>query len=232
MQGACKPDCAQVSLNFGEKMAPSRALLRVVCCAIVARPTWAPIKGFRGDGPDPERWREEALHPPVHGGTICTQKPAGLVACGLNDTWPWASTPSLALHERYLSGTIPTEIGRLSFNLAGGLYLHGNRISGTIPTEIGMLSKLSAYVMLDYNSLSGTIPTELSRLSHLMGGIFLRNNRLSGRVPVELAVLSQGWDAAGQPDADLQKAVSSKRARRASPAPKGGDESQSGKSEL
>ena len=82
------------------------------------------------------------------------------------------------------------------------------RARGLWPTELGKFTALRSYIYLDGNKLSGTIPTDLARLTKLGGGIYLQQNKLSGSVPTELAALSRDkWEAAGQPDADLEVAV-------------------------
>ena len=92
----------------------------------------------------------------------------------------------IALSERGLTGTIPSELGSLS-NL-GGLYLGGNSLSGTIPPELGSLSRL-AVLSLWGNELSGTIPAQLGDLSNLLW-LYLDRNQLSGTIPAQLGNLS------------------------------------------
>ena len=67
-------------------------------------------------------------------------------------------------HGRRLTGTIPTEIGRVT--LMEALALSGNLLTGSIPTEIGNLGSLR-YIDLVNNNLSGTYPTELGMLSEV-----------------------------------------------------------------
>lgn len=87
---------------------------------------------------------------------------------------------------RYLTGSIPTYIGRLS-NL-WNLRLWNNRLSGTVITEIGTLSKLR-YLDLSLNRLSGSLATEIGQLRNLTW-LDCSNNGLSGRLPVQLGQLS------------------------------------------
>jgi Leucine-rich repeat (LRR) protein len=94
---------------------------------------------------------------------------------------------SIDLHSNSLSGSIPSELGKLS-HLAM-LYLDHNSLSGSIPSELGNLSRLM-YLYLDNNSLSGSIPSELGNLSHLTD-IRLFSNSLSGSIPSELGNLSR-----------------------------------------
>ncbi|TPX67598.1 hypothetical protein CcCBS67573_g07467 [Chytriomyces confervae] len=92
---------------------------------------------------------------------------------------------SSALYNNQLTGTVPTELGRLAS--LTWLSLNGNQLSGTIPTELGQLTGLTN-LELNVNRLTGTIPTELGRLTSLQ---FLRlnANNLSGKFPCELGNL-------------------------------------------
>ena len=69
----------------------------------------------------------------------------------------------LSLHDRGLTGEIPTELENLS-NLQT-LSLSSNQLTGGIPTELGNLSNLE--LSLWGNQLTGGIPTELGNLSNL-----------------------------------------------------------------
>ena len=85
-----------------------------------------------------------------------------------------------------LSGTIPAELGNLTF--LSSLYLHSNQLSGEVPSEIGNLSSLR-YLELYLNQLSGQIPSELGSLPKLEG-LSLHSNQFSGRIPSELGKLT------------------------------------------
>ena len=92
----------------------------------------------------------------------------------------------LWLAENRLSGRIPPELGNLS-NLEN-LDINANDLSGTIPTELGNLSNLGV-LLLAGNQLNGTIPSQLGRLPNLRG-LYLAGNQLSGTIPSELSKLS------------------------------------------
>jgi len=92
----------------------------------------------------------------------------------------------LDLSYNQLSGTIPAELGQLSY--LENLTLTDNQLSGTIPPELGQLSNLRKLTM-HYNQLSGTIPPELGQLSNLES-LWLADNQLSGTIPPELGQLS------------------------------------------
>jgi len=117
----------------------------------------------------------------------------------------------LFLHENELTGSLPSELGRLSNLLY--FYAHTNQLTGGIPTvllgstmqslvelslkrnslqstiasEVGQLTNLR-YLDLAENDLTGPIPTELSRLTKLQA-LYLNDNNLSGTVPEVLALL-------------------------------------------
>jgi len=117
---------------------------------------------------------------PAAGNDICVERP---ILCSGQMTNA-ANADGLA--KKRLVGTLPTEIG-LSTDFDGYIDLRGNSISGTIPTQIGKLRKLKG-LFLNINSFSGTIPTELGNLLSAEG-IKLHRNHLSGTVPSEFGRL-------------------------------------------
>ncbi len=96
-----------------------------------------------------------------------------------------SSLQVLSLHHNQLTGTIPPELGGLS-NLQQ-LYLNNNQLTGTMPSELGKLSSLQR-LSLHHNQLTGTIPPELGGLSNLQQ-LYLNNNQLTGAIPSELGSL-------------------------------------------
>ena len=106
--------------------------------------------------------------------------------------WEGVSTNSLgrvndlSLSWNRLSGTIPAEIGNLTF--LSSLYLYVNQLSGSIPPELGNLSNL-IYLELNHNRLNGQIPSELGNLPRLER-LWLQSNQLSGVIPSELGGLT------------------------------------------
>lgn len=93
---------------------------------------------------------------------------------------------ALYLSENQLSGTIPPALGILSSLFELGLW--GNELTGTIPPELGKLANLEA-MYLGNNQLSGAIPTELGNLTNLED-LGLNSNKLTGEIPVELGNLT------------------------------------------
>ncbi|XP_012856188.1 PREDICTED: putative leucine-rich repeat receptor-like serine/threonine-protein kinase At2g24130 [Erythranthe guttata] len=109
-----------------------------------------------------------------------------------------------------LGGSLPSSIGGLSVYMEK-LQLQENRIHGSIPSEIGNLSYLTL-LNLTSNLLSGTITAGIGNLSRLeqlslsdnfftkieaplgqlpyLGSIDLSHNNLSGEIPKELGYLS------------------------------------------
>ena len=108
---------------------------------------------------------------------------------------------------RFLSGTVPTQIGYLT-EITGGSYqealyfwgvansttdddgeafVRGNSLWGTVPTEFGRLTGLSALEM-GTNALTQTLPTELGQLTDLSSFDF-DGNSLNCGIPTELSAL-------------------------------------------
>ncbi|KAJ3696723.1 hypothetical protein LUZ61_000428 [Rhynchospora tenuis] len=89
----------------------------------------------------------------------------------------------LALSGNPISGSIPTNLGRLT-NL-NTLLLDHMLLNGTIPKEIGNLFKLELLV-LSNNMISGPIPHTFANLTKLEQ-LILNNNALQGNIPLELS---------------------------------------------
>ncbi len=109
------------------------------------------------------------------------------------DSWHGVTTDrngrvvELDLSENELNGTIPSELGNLTY--LEDLDLSHNQLSGTIPSELGNLTNLEA-LSLYANRLSGVIPPELGNLTNLEALALFENN-LRGTVPLELAELKK-----------------------------------------
>ncbi|XP_031122594.1 putative receptor-like protein kinase At3g47110 [Ipomoea triloba] len=100
----------------------------------------------------------------------------------------WIGVTCNAKHQRVtqlnlfnmgLNGTIPQEIGGLSF--LATFNISANNFHGHIPESIGFLTKLQTLDM-SYNHLSGNIPATMYNVSSLRF-VDLRNNLLSGTLP-------------------------------------------------
>jgi len=83
---------------------------------------------------------------------------------------------SLVLQSNGLTGTIPAEIGDLTY--LEFLYLSKNRLSGTIPETLGKC-RLMLQLGLDVNQLTGTLPASFANL-RLLQRLFLQDNVLHG----------------------------------------------------
>lgn len=88
----------------------------------------------------------------------------------------------LYLWQNNLNGTIPSELGDLTF--LSILNLFGNQLRGEIPPELGNLTSL-VLLNLSQNELRGTIPIDLSKLTFLVI-LNLSDNLLSGEIPPAL----------------------------------------------
>jgi Leucine-rich repeat (LRR) protein len=87
-----------------------------------------------------------------------------------------------------LTGTIPTEIGDLTYLDRIEIKETGNGLTGSIPAEIGNLENLT-YLNIFQNSLSGEIPAEIGNLTNLEY-LNLNFNNLTGEIPVEIGGLT------------------------------------------
>ena len=96
----------------------------------------------------------------------------------------------LDLEDSQLTGTIPSELGSLTY--LQDLSLGDNRLTGPIPEELGDLGDLRD-LYLDGNQLSGAIPDWLSDLYQLQY-LYLNGNQLSGCVPDALRYLNINHD--------------------------------------
>jgi hypothetical protein len=92
---------------------------------------------------------------------------------------------ALDLFYRQLSGSIPPQIGDLTY--LDHLNLGDNQLIGGIPPQIGNLTKLQS-LYLHINQLSGNIPPQIGNLTGLQR-LWLHNNRLSGDIPPQISNL-------------------------------------------
>ena len=85
-------------------------------------------------------------------------------------TWQGVNTNAdgrvthLSLYDTRLRGSIPAELGQLTY--LKSLYLYENDLNGSIPAELGNLTNLTSLIMGE-NNLSGSIPAELGNLTNL-----------------------------------------------------------------
>lgn len=93
---------------------------------------------------------------------------------------------SLNLKSLRLRGSIPKEIGNLSF--LSFLDFGNNTFNGVIPNELGRLTRLK-YLSLQMNNLTGEIPQSLGLLSRLQV-LDLSDNDLYGYVPSSIFNIS------------------------------------------
>ena len=146
--------------------------------------------GSHAQIPQPERDALMALYNST-GGADWSNSTGWMGAAGTECDWYGitclnGSVTELRLSGNSLSGSIPSELGRLT-NLTT-LDLAFNSLSGSIPSELGNLTNLTD-LFLDINSLSGNIPSELGNLTNL-AYLYLNNNTLTGSIPSELGNLT------------------------------------------
>ena len=86
-----------------------------------------------------------------------------------------------------VSGTIPTQIGRLSNLLT--FNMENNTLSGTIPAEIGNMTSLQRWVLPD-NKLSGSIPDSFAGMNMSLETWDTFGNKLTGDLPSSISELA------------------------------------------
>ncbi|KAF8041612.1 hypothetical protein BT93_A0266 [Corymbia citriodora subsp. variegata] len=91
----------------------------------------------------------------------------------------WTELVSLQLQDNFISGQIPTEIGRLT--KLNYLSMYNNSLSGTIPPEVGNLTSMT-HLDLSKNQLYGEVPETISRLANL----HFPDNSFTGELPPDL----------------------------------------------
>ncbi|XP_047945497.1 probable LRR receptor-like serine/threonine-protein kinase At3g47570 [Salvia hispanica] len=94
---------------------------------------------------------------------------------------------TLNLSYMNLSGTIPPQLGHLSFLVS--LDLTNNNFSGSIPKSLSNLTNLR-FLYLNSNSLSGEIPKEFGKHRNLQR-LWIAYNHLSGVMPSEIFNMSK-----------------------------------------
>lgn len=84
------------------------------------------------------------------------------------------------MYNNNLTGSIPSEIGKLSH--LEWLYLEYNSLSGTLPESISQLQQLNSLVLSD-NKLEGTLPESFAGLMDKLQTLDLGYNNFSGQIP-------------------------------------------------
>ncbi|KAK9949787.1 hypothetical protein M0R45_005300 [Rubus argutus] len=120
-----------------------------------------------------------------------TSDPQNMISTNWSTTTPvcnWVGVTCAARHLRVavlnisyfgLAGTIPPELGNLSFLV--DLQLTNNSFSGTLPVELARLRRLKL-VSFGYNNFKGEIPSWFGSLPKL-ATIHLSGNQFTGSIP-------------------------------------------------
>jgi hypothetical protein len=140
---------------------------------------------------------------------LCTLDETGPALCDGTHAGTELTESSRGLH-----GTLPTSLGTAELHV---LDLATNRISGTLPTEIGRLTHLKKLLLHD-NLMSGTLPSELGQLTALTH-LYVQGNLFSGSLPSELGLLNPAFCYLLTPQS-AQPADAGDRNRFACPLPK------------
>ena len=101
-----------------------------------------------------------------------------------------------------MTGEIPPELGSLTPRHLEKLDLSDNQLTGTIPRELGSLTYLE-WLRLSGNQLTGTIPPELGSLANLEW-LNLSGNQLTGCIPQDLGgIPTNDYSQLGLPLCDM-----------------------------
>jgi len=103
-----------------------------------------------------------------------------------------------------LAGTIPSELGRLSFLRT--LYLGRNNLVGTIPTELGMIKPIAS-ISLQYNQLTGVIPESSLHRIPTLRFLQLEGNPLIGKIEKDGPLCQMRVDKTKNAETSEQKRV-------------------------
>lgn len=102
-----------------------------------------------------------------------------------------SSLTSISLSNDHFFGSIPSEIGLMSNHLTK-LFVGANpRLSGTVPTELGRLSNLEHLILMNNTQMTGSLPTELGRMTSLTELVVSGRSFSPGPLPSELGLLEQ-----------------------------------------
>lgn len=86
----------------------------------------------------------------------------------------------LNLGRNEITGTLPTEIGRLTKVETGGDYglVWGNELTGTLATQIGLMSQMTFAMCVNENMFTGTVPSQLGTVAKMEAWMVRRGYRL------------------------------------------------------
>jgi len=93
----------------------------------------------------------------------------------------------LSLSSNFLESSLPSQLGMLSNLTDFDIALNIN-LSGTLPTEMGRLTSME-WLQVWENKLTGSIPSEIGLMTRLTS-MNLSENRFTGLIPTEIAQLS------------------------------------------
>ncbi|KAM1204952.1 hypothetical protein ACFX2G_005920 [Malus domestica] len=118
-------------------------------------------------------------------GDPCTANWTGVLCYNTTLDDGYHHVQELQLLNMNLSGSLSTELGRLSYMKI--LLLNGNQLSGPLPEELGYLPNLDR-IQIDQNQISGPLPKSFANLNKTKH-FHMNNNSISGQIPPELSKL-------------------------------------------
>uniref|UniRef100_A0A0E0AS37 non-specific serine/threonine protein kinase n=1 Tax=Oryza glumipatula TaxID=40148 RepID=A0A0E0AS37_9ORYZ len=141
-----------------------------------ASPAWnisgEPCSGAAVDGTDIDN------SPTINPGIKCD--------CSFNNRTVCHIT-KLNLQQNYLTGPVPSFIGKLTFMQYIGI--GSNNFTGELPEELGNLTKLTE-LYIDSSGFSGPFPSTLSKLKNLQK-LWASDNDFTGKIPDYLGTLTK-----------------------------------------
>ena len=157
-----------------------RALVVIVLSALV----FAEFGTVNAQVPENERTALIALYSSTNGNSWTDNNGWEEAQRDTECTWygvtcEGGSVVEIDLRSNNLEGTIPSELGQLTF--LEKLYLNDNQLTGAIPPELGDLNNL-LYIALSTNQLDGAIPLQLRQLT-VLERLYLYDNQLTGTIP-------------------------------------------------
>ncbi|WP_161575459.1 leucine-rich repeat domain-containing protein [Beggiatoa leptomitoformis] len=178
------PDCEEQAAQAVLVAAQYEVLMKFFNATGGNTNTWTRKNGWGGQNKDFCTWENVICQNGLV--TSLNLYSNGLTGSIPSDIGKLTSLTSLELSKNQLEGEIPSDIGNLT-NLTT-LSLSDNQLTGSIPSDIGKLTNLT-YLSLFNNKLEGNIPGDIGNLTNLTR-LWLSDNKLTGSIPSDIGNLT------------------------------------------